>query len=155
MRRYSQREAAAAVCVAYGTLGRWLREGKVSEVARDRNGYRVFTQDDVDRIAAYKSSLKPAPRRAKPIKRAQDAPTGYKVASFFSGIGGFEVGFEDAGFEVAFQCEVEPFCRKILERHWPKVPRWDDIATLDHATIPISDVWVGGFPCQDLSLARM
>lgn len=79
----------------------------------------------------------------------------YKVASLFSGIGGFELGFEAAGFQTVFQCEKDEFCQKILEKHWPKVPRSDDIKGLDPATIPVSDVWTAGFPCQDVSLARM
>lgn len=79
----------------------------------------------------------------------------YSMASFFSGIGGFDKGFEDAGFEVVFQCEIEPFCRNILGKHWPTVPKWNNIEDLDDAAIPFADVWVGGFPCQDLSIARM
>jgi len=82
-------------------------------------------------------------------------PPQYKVASFFSGIGGFELGFERAGFEVTFQCEINDFCNEILGKHWPKVKRHKNIKELNHATIPVSDVWVGGFPCQDVSLARM
>jgi len=79
----------------------------------------------------------------------------YTVASFFSGIGGFDIGFESAGFLISMQCEVESFCQSILRKHWPKVPLFDDITQLQSHDIPTSDVWVGGFPCQDLSLARM
>lgn len=79
----------------------------------------------------------------------------YKVASFFSGIGGLDLGLEQAGFEVVFQCEAKPFCREILRRHWPTVPLDHDIRALDEAAIPEADVWAAGFPCQDLSLARM
>lgn len=79
----------------------------------------------------------------------------YKVASFFSGIGGLDLGLERAGFEVVFQCEVKPFCREILEQHWPNLPLDKDIRTLDDAKIPEAEVWAAGFPCQDLSLARM
>lgn len=79
----------------------------------------------------------------------------HQVASFFSGIGGLEIGFERAGFEVNFQCEIKPFCLEILEKHWPDVPRFEDIRTLDPEDIPDAEVWVAGFPCQDLSLARM
>lgn len=77
------------------------------------------------------------------------------VASFFSGIGGLDLGFQNAGFEVTFQCEIESFCNEILEHHWPNVPRHKNIKDLDYAIIPVSDVWVGGFPCQDVSVARM
>lgn len=77
-----------------------------------------------------------------------------KVASFFSGIGGFDLGFEQAGMEVVFQCEINPFNQKILQKHWPGVTLHDDIKTLDSSTIPASDLWCGGFPCQDVSLAN-
>jgi len=77
-------------------------------------------------------------------------------ASFFSGIGGIDLGFERAGFEVKFQCEIEPFCKSILKQHWPdNVARFSDIRDVDLADIPLSDVWAGGFPCQDVSVARM
>lgn len=79
----------------------------------------------------------------------------YTVASFFSGIGGLDLGLERAGFDVRFQCEVKPFCRDILRQHWPDLPLDTDIRKLDDADIPHADVWAAGFPCQDLSLARM
>lgn len=78
-----------------------------------------------------------------------------KVASFFSGIGGLDLGLEQAGFGIAFHCEIKPFCREILAQHWPDLPVHEDIRSLDAAEIPESDVWAAGFPCQDLSLARM
>lgn len=49
------------------------------------------------------------------------------VGSLFSGIGGFELAFEAAGFDVAFQVEIDPFCLKVLEKHWPTVPRFTDV----------------------------
>ena len=77
-------------------------------------------------------------------------------ASFFSGIGGFDRGFTLAGFRVTYQCEINPYCRSILEKHWPTITRNEDIKKItDPGTIPVSDVWAGGFPCQDVSLARM
>jgi DNA (cytosine-5)-methyltransferase 1 len=65
------------------------------------------------------------------------------------------LGLERAGFEVRFQCEVKPFCRDILRQHWPNIPLDSDIRKLDDADIPEADIWAAGFPCQDLSLARM
>jgi len=50
---------------------------------------------------------------------------------------------------------VKPFCREILAQHWPDLPINDDIRRLDESEIPEADVWAAGFPCQDLSLARM
>jgi DNA (cytosine-5)-methyltransferase 1 len=77
------------------------------------------------------------------------------LASFFSGIGGFDLGFERAGFDVLFQCEIDSFCHSILERHWPNVQRFKDIKSVKPADVPAADVWAGGFPCQDVSVARM
>lgn len=77
------------------------------------------------------------------------------VASFFSGIGGFDLGFEQAGYYITMQCEIDAFCNDILARHWPDVKKFKDIREVKHADVPPSDVWVGGFPCQDVSLARM
>lgn len=81
--------------------------------------------------------------------------TSLRAASFFSGIGGFDLGFREAGFQITFQCEIDPFCNEILQRHWPDVPRLLNIKEVTNADVPVSDVWFGGFPCQDVSLARM
>ncbi|HEY3863366.1 MAG TPA: DNA (cytosine-5-)-methyltransferase [Verrucomicrobiae bacterium] len=78
-----------------------------------------------------------------------------RAASLFSGIGGFDLGLERAGFEITFQCEINKFCRSILREHWPTIPHNENIKELHAANIPHSDVWAGGFPCQDVSLARM
>ncbi|MEG4075432.1 DNA (cytosine-5-)-methyltransferase [Microcoleus sp. Pol14C2] len=77
-----------------------------------------------------------------------------RVASFFSGIGGFDLGFEKAGMNVVFQCEIDKYCQQILKRHWPQVPIYEDIRTLTHSTIPAADLWCAGWPCQDLSNAN-
>jgi DNA (cytosine-5)-methyltransferase 1 len=97
------------------------------------------------------------PRTARSlfILTVGEVPLAYTVASFFSGIGGLDLGLERAGFDVRFQCEVKPFCRDILQQHWPDLPLDQDIRTLDDSKIPEADVWAAGFPCQDLSLARM
>jgi DNA (cytosine-5)-methyltransferase 1 len=79
----------------------------------------------------------------------------YKVASFFSGIGGLDLGLERAGFAVNFQCEIKPFCLDVLEQHWPKTPRKQDLHDVETTDVPSADVWAAGFPCQDVSLARM
>lgn len=84
-----------------------------------------------------------------------DAKKQLKAASLFSGIGGIDLGFDRAGFEITFQCEIDKFCRNILERHWPNVPRYENIKELHADDVPRCDVWAGGFPCQDVSLARM
>ncbi|HHB1548633.1 TPA: DNA cytosine methyltransferase [Vibrio parahaemolyticus] len=78
----------------------------------------------------------------------------FKVASFFAGIGGFDLGCERAGMEVVFQCEVNSFCQKVLKKHWPSIPLHSDIKTLSAGDIPDANIWCGGFPCQDVSLAN-
>jgi len=77
-----------------------------------------------------------------------------QVASFFSGIGGFDYAFEKAGCEVVFQCEIDSFCRRVLKKHWPDVVLAEDIDKVNHINIPDAEVWCAGFPCQDLSLAN-
>ena len=76
-----------------------------------------------------------------------------KVGSLFAGIGGFDLGLERAGFEIAWQVEIDPYCQRVLAKHWPNVPRYGDIRAIDWATVPAVDVLCGGFPCQDLSFA--
>jgi DNA (cytosine-5)-methyltransferase 1 len=90
-----------------------------------------------------------------PQTKKSKTPEKPKIASFFSGIGGIDYGMQQANFEISFQCEIDDFCNEILEKHWPNVKRHKNIKDLKNATIPFSDVWAGGFPCQDVSIARM
>jgi DNA (cytosine-5)-methyltransferase 1 len=80
-----------------------------------------------------------------------------KVLSLFSGVGGFDMGLENAGMETVYQCEWDKHCLTILDKHWPDVPKWDDISTLTGkhilAGVPVIDVVAWGSPCQDLSVA--
>ena len=52
------------------------------------------------------------------------------VGSLFSGIGGFDLGFERAGFDVRWQVEIDQFARLVLEKHWPQVTRYHDVRTV-------------------------
>lgn len=92
---------------------------------------------------------------SSPAQAASDPGSQMNAVSLFTGIGGFDIGLERAGFQVVYQCEVEKFCRSILRRHWPNIPHHENIKELHSADIPAADVWAGGFPCQDVSLARM
>jgi len=85
----------------------------------------------------------------------QHQPAVPTVASFFSGIGGFDLAFERAGFQITMNCEIDPFCNDILTKHWPGVKKFKNIREVSSADVPSSDVWTGGFPCQDVSVARM
>jgi DNA (cytosine-5)-methyltransferase 1 len=74
-----------------------------------------------------------------------------KVISLFSGIGAMDLGFQNQGFEIAFQCEINNFCLQILNKNFPDVPKHKDIRTLQAENLPIADIMIGGFPCQDIS----
>jgi DNA (cytosine-5)-methyltransferase 1 len=52
------------------------------------------------------------------------------VGSLFAGIGGFDLGFERAGFELRWQVEIDPFCQAVLANHWPAVRRYEDVRTV-------------------------
>lgn len=80
------------------------------------------------------------------------------VLDLFSGIGGFSLGLERAGFDTVAFCEIEKFPQKVLAEHWPGVPIYDDVRELTYDKlksdgIPRIDIIVGGFPCQDISVA--
>jgi len=79
----------------------------------------------------------------------------FRVASLFTGIGGFDLGFARSGFDITFQCEIDKFCLTVLKHRWPDIPRHENIKELSADSIPLSDIWAAGFPCQDVSLARM
>jgi site-specific DNA-cytosine methylase len=79
------------------------------------------------------------------------------VLDLFSGIGGFSLGLERAGMRTAAFCEIEPYARAVLRKHWPNVPCYDDVRTLTSERLRadgiVCDVICGGFPCQDISSA--
>jgi DNA (cytosine-5)-methyltransferase 1 len=71
--------------------------------------------------------------------------------SLFTGICGFDLGLERAGMECVAQVEIDPACRKLEERHYPDVERFEDVRT--YTPNSAVDLICGGFPCQDLSVA--
>ncbi|HEY4153530.1 MAG TPA: DNA (cytosine-5-)-methyltransferase [Pseudolysinimonas sp.] len=81
-----------------------------------------------------------------------------RVLDLFSGIGGFSLGLERAGMKTVAFCEIDPFCRRVLAKHWPEVHCYPDVRELSaqhltadgHGSI---DLISGGFPCQDISVA--
>ena len=76
-----------------------------------------------------------------------------RVGSLFAGIGGFDLAAEGAGLSVAWQVEIDPQARRVLARHWPDVPRYEDVRSVDPAALDAVDVVCGGVPCQDWSVA--
>lgn len=105
-----------------------------------------------------------------------------RYLSLFTGAGGIDLGLDAAGWHCTGQCEIDATCRAVLERHWPCVPRWTDVRDVAHPDVdgrrrPVDgsddqpgrdrdarhartrglhagiDLIVGGFPCQDVSVA--
>ena len=81
-----------------------------------------------------------------------------RVLDLFSGIGGLSLGLERAGMKTVAFCEIEPFPRAVLKKHWPEVPCYEDVRTLTAERLAADgiegiDVISGGFPCQDVSIA--
>jgi len=70
-----------------------------------------------------------------------------RTLDLFSGIGGFALGLERAGMKTVAFCENDPFCQKVLKKHWPDVPKHDDVCTFPPATGKWDcDLICGGFP---------
>jgi DNA (cytosine-5)-methyltransferase 1 len=81
-----------------------------------------------------------------------------RVLDLFSGIGGFSLGLERAGFKTVAFCEIDPYCRAVLRKHWPNVPIYEDVKKLKPYDLFIDQCWpidviCGGFPCQPFSSA--
>lgn len=91
-------------------------------------------------------------------EKAEKSREPYRLLDLFSGIGGFSLGLErTGGFKTVAFCEIEPFPRRVLAKHWPKVHCYEDVRALTRAKLAADgiavDVITGGFPCQDISFA--
>jgi len=75
------------------------------------------------------------------------------IGSLFSGIGGIEIGFENAGFKTIWFVENDPYAQKILNKQFLTAQIYGDIKNLDFKSVPKVDIITGGFPCQDISNA--
>ena len=77
-----------------------------------------------------------------------------KILDLFSVIGGFSFGLEaTGGFETAAFCDIDPYCRSVLKKHWPNVHIFEDIRKLKGTDIGTVDIITGGYPCQPFSVA--
>jgi DNA (cytosine-5)-methyltransferase 1 len=76
-----------------------------------------------------------------------------KVGSLFSGIGGLDLGLERAGFQIAWNSEIDPYCCRVLNKWWPDVPNLGDVTTIDWSDVEPVDLICGGYPCPAFSQA--
>lgn len=78
-----------------------------------------------------------------------------RFLSLFAGIGGFDLGLERAGWQCVGQVEIDPFCRRVLAKHWPDVERFEDVRDVTGKIVRERcgdiDAIIGGFPCQPTS----
>ena len=78
-----------------------------------------------------------------------------RLLDLFSGIGGFSYAAEKlvGGYKTVAFCEMDEFCQKVLQKHWPEIPIYDDVRTLDATRLGRIDIVTGGYPCQPFSQA--
>jgi len=94
-------------------------------------------------------NMKSKQTKRAPVESVVRVPLTF--GSLFAGIGGFDLGFERAGMICKWQVEIDGYCQRVLEKHWPNVRRWPDVRTWPQPDTERVDVICGGFPCQDIS----
>jgi len=87
------------------------------------------------------------------VSRQATAPAKLTHGSLFTGVGGMDLGLDVAGFETVWQVEKNPYCLKVLKKHWPKVPKFTDVRKCGKHNLEPVDIISGGYPCQDHSIA--
>jgi DNA-cytosine methyltransferase len=87
--------------------------------------------------------------------KKQGAPMTKKLrhGSLFTGVGGVDLGLEWAGFETAWQVEIDPFARRVLEKRWSDVPKFTDVRECGKHNLEPVNIISGGFPCVGISVA--
>lgn len=77
--------------------------------------------------------------------------------SLFTGVGGMDLGLERAGWRCVAQVEIDQYCRRVLDQHWPNVPKFGDVREFKRSSVHgcTVDLIAGGFPCQDISNAGL
>ena len=76
-----------------------------------------------------------------------------KFGSLFSGIGGMDLGLERAGMICKWQVEIDDYCQRVLNKHWPDVPKSGEVRDVGKGNLETVDLIAGGFPCQPHSVA--
>lgn len=153
---YQHGPAADALGISPATLARWRDEGIVRSVVV--KGIRLYPKRELEGILITEDSpngiIKQENNRIMDHSISVN-PKGRGVVKFlslFTGIGGLDLGLERAGMTCVAQVEIDPFCRRVLEKHWPKVLRFEDVKTVTREMLPDGiEVIAGGFPCQDIS----
>ena len=87
------------------------------------------------------------------VSRRGTASAKLTHGSLFTGVGGMDLGLDAAGFKTVWHVEQNPYCLKVLNKHWPNVPKFTDVTKCGRHNLEPVDIISGGYPCQDHSIA--